>query len=146
MKSTITHLILVVSVCLLLFNTIAFAQEEEEEGHLFTVTTFKGVMPDGGSAAERDSLLMMGVELQKMNPKYLSAKLLRHHWGNDFQDWVFITEYATWGDIEAAADIDEKNFEKKWPGKDFGEYLQAFGKYFPTHSDEIYRELPKYGK
>jgi hypothetical protein len=146
MKNTIQYFVLAFLVFLMLINISAFAQEEEEQGHIFTVSTFKGVMPEGGSAAERDSLLLVGVELQKMNPKQLSVKLLRHRWGNDFQDWVFITEYASWADIEAAGNIDEENFKKKWPDKDWEEYLRAVGKYFPTHSDEIYTELPKFGK
>ncbi len=56
--------------------------------------------------------MMVSVELQNMNPKYLSAKVLRHHWGSDFRDWVFITECATWADIEEAGKIDEENFKK----------------------------------
>lgn len=131
-------------VILMFINISAFAQEEE--GHIFAVTTFKAVMPEGGSAAERDSLLMIGVELQKLNPKQLSVKLLRHRWGSNFQDWVFISEYGSWADIDVARDIDEENFKKKWPDKDWEKYVQAFGKYFPTHSDEIYTELPKFGK
>lgn len=146
MKNIIQCFALMFLIFLMFINVSALAQEEEQAGHIFTVSTFKAVMPEGGSAAERDSLLMIGVELQNMNPKYLSVRLLRHRWGSDYQDWVFITEYATWADIEAAADIDEENFKKKWPDKDVEAYLQAFGRYFPTHSDEIYTELPKFGK
>jgi len=148
MKKIITCFV-ALSVCFLLFNTgVAFGQEEEEEvRHIFTISTWKaGAMPEDGSAAERDSLFMVGVELQNSNAKYLSVKVLRHHWGNDFRDWVFITEYATWADIEEAAKIDEDNFKKKWPDKKWSEYLRMFGKYFTTHSDEIYEERPKYGK
>ena len=149
MKKIITCFV-ALSVCFLLFNTgVAFGQEEEEEEvrHIFTISTWKaGAIPEGGSAAERDSLMMISVELQNMNPKYLSAKVLRHHWGSDFRDWVFITEYATWADIEEAGKIDEENFKKKWPDKKWEEYLRMFGKYFTTHSDEIYEERPKYGK
>ncbi|MFQ5603747.1 MAG: hypothetical protein ACE5HS_10805 [bacterium] len=148
MKNNIIHFVLTLSVCILLFNIRAtFGQEEEEVRHIFTISTWKAAaMPEGGSAAERDSLMMISVELQNMNPKYLSAKVLRHSWGSDFRDWVFITEYATWADIEEAAKIDETNFKKKWPDKNWEAYLRMFGRYFTTHSDEIYTERPKYGK
>ena len=76
MKKIIQCLAVVFLVILMFINISAFAQDEE--GHIFTVSTFKAVMPEGGSAAERDSLLMIGVELQKLNPKQLSVKLLRH--------------------------------------------------------------------
>jgi len=150
MKKIITCFV-ALSVCFLLFNTgVAFGQEEEEEEevrHIFTISTWKaGAIPEGGSAAERDSLMMISVELQNMNPKYLSAKVLRHRYGGDARDWVFITEYATWADIEEAGKIDEENFKKKWPDKDWREFGRMFRKYFTTHSDEIYEERPKYGK
>ena len=144
MKNTITCFVLGLSVCFLLINTLAFAQEEK--GSIYIITTFKGMMPEGGSVAERDSLLMVVLELQKMNPKYLSVKVLRHHWGKDYQDWLYIIEYATWADIEEADKIDEENYKKKWPDKDWVENFGMFGKYFYTHSDEIYIELPKYGR
>jgi len=147
MKPIITYLVAALAVCFLLSNTSAFAQEEEEDGHIFTISTWKASkIPEDGSRAERDSLLMISVELTNMNPKYLSAKVLRHSWGSDFRDWVFITEYATWADIEEAGNIDEENFKKKWPDKEWRGYLRTFGKYFTTHSDEIYTELPKYRK
>ena len=144
MKTTIGFT-LVLAACIALCGNTASAQMPQE-GHLFTVTTFHGAMPEGGSAAERDSLLTMLTELTKMNPKYLSQKTLRHHWGHNNQDWVVITEYANWDDIESSGKIDEDNFKKKWPKEDFAKFNRATFKYFPTHSDEIYAELPKYTK
>ena len=147
MKRIITCFV-ALSVCFLLCNTgVGFGQEEEEVRHIFTISTYKaGIITEDGTRAERDSLFMVGVELQKSNPKYLSVKVLRHYWGSDSRDWVFITEYATWADIDEAFKIDEENFKKKWPDKSWVEYRRMFGKYFTTHSDEIYVERPKYGK
>lgn len=144
MKSTIS-VVFVLAVLTVLWGQAATAQMNTQ-GHLFTVTTFHATMPDGGSAAERDSVLAMFTDLTKMNSKYVSQRMMRHSWGHNSQDWVIITEYATWDDIEAAGKIDEDNFKKKWPKGDFDKANRTFNKYFPTHSDEIYTELPKYTK
>lgn len=79
--------------------------------------------------------------------KFGSQKNFRHYYGSDFRDWVVITEYKTWADIEAAAGINQELNKKKWPDdKKRAEFFRKVMKYFPTHSDEIYRELPKFGK
>jgi hypothetical protein len=59
---------------------------------------------------------------------------------------VVIWEVKNWADVEAAGDMNEEIFEKMYPDKKYSELLQGLGKYFPTHSDEIYTELPKFGK
>lgn len=128
-------------------NNSAFAQEEEEQGHIFVVTTWKTVMPDGGSAAERDSLLKELYNAQKSNPKVLSQRELQHHWGNDSRDMVVITEYASMADIDEAGKINQELNKKKWPDdKKRAAFWQAVGKYFDYHSDEIYEERPEFRK
>ncbi|MHC4103621.1 MAG: hypothetical protein ACYSR9_01675 [Planctomycetota bacterium] len=136
---------LTVLICFLLVNSIVFAQEEEG-GNVVIITTHKRIMPDDGSVAERDSLLAILTEIQKRNDKILSVKNLRHRWGHNFYDWVVIWEVKNWADVEAAGDMNEEIFEKMYPDKKYSELLQGLGKYFPTHSDEIYTELPKFGK
>lgn len=144
MKTTI-GVMFVLAVLNILWGSAAFAQANPQ-GHHFTVTTFHATMPEGGSAAERDSVLAMFTELSKANAKYVSQRMMRHSWGHNSQDWVIITEYATWEDIESSGKIDEDNFKKKWPKGDFEKMNRTFNKYFPNHSDEIYTELPKYTK
>lgn len=146
MKPTAYCLALAVAVCFLMFSNVAFAQEEEE-GHIYIVTTFKMAMPEGGNAEERDALVMELNEAQKSNEKVLSSKNLRHRYGNDFRDWVVITEYATWADIEEAANINQELNRKKWPDDEKrAEFFRKLFEYFPTHSDEIYTNLPKFDK
>jgi len=146
MKPTAYFLALALAACVLLFSDSAFAQEEEE-GHIYVVSTFKIAMPEGGSGDERDSLLMELIEAQKSNEKVLSSKNLRHRYGSDFRDWVVIAEYATWADIEEAANINQELNRKKWPDdKKRAAFFQKLFKYFPTHSDEIYTNLPKFDK
>lgn len=144
MKTTIGVVFVFAMFVLLSSNTVL--AQTGPQGHFFTVTTFHATMPQGGSASERDSVLGIMTELTKMNPKYVSERVLRHSWGHNSQDWVMITEYANWDDIESSGKIDEDNFKKKWPNGNMESLNRTFNKYFPTHSDEIYTELPKYAK
>lgn len=134
---------------LLLFsfqNNTAYAQQEER--HVFVVQTWKTVMPEHGSAAERDSLLAEFFEAVPMkNDKILSEKNLRHYIGGNSQDWVIILEFKSWEDFAVSQKINQELFNEKWPDeKERAEFNRKLGKYFPSHSDEIYRELPKFRK
>ncbi len=146
MKNPIQYLALMLAVCFLLVSNATFAQEEEE-GHLYVVTTWKTVMPDDGTEAERDSLIMVFVEVQNSNQKVLSRLELRHTYGSDSHDWVIITKYKSLADIEEAGKISQELNRKKWPDeKERQGFFRALGKYFDGHSDEIYTELPQFGK
>jgi len=120
----------------------------KEEGHFYVIMTWKTVMPEGGSAEERDSLLLEFQEaVTKKNEKILSSRNLRHYYGSDLRDWVVITEYETWADIEEAGKIGDELCKQKWPDEEERkEYFRKIMKYFSTHSDEIYKDLPKFGK
>ena len=147
MKNKRQYFTLTLAVCFLLVNNAFFAQEEEEEGHIYIVSTFRTVMPEDGTEAERDSLLMELFTAQKSNEKVLSSMTLRHDYGNDSHDWVVITEYKSWADIEEARKINQELNKKKWPDeKERQGFFRHLGKYFDGHSDEIYREMPQFGK
>ena len=124
------------------------AQEEAEEGHLFLVMTYKGVMPEDGSEEEWEALLKEYLEaVTKKNEKIISEISLVHYFGSDNRDWVVVTEYATWADMGEAAKIDVELAKKHWPDKkERDEYFKKLGRYFPEHSDEIYTELPEFRK
>ena len=143
MKNTI-HFTLALVVCFTMLSSVSFAQEDE--GHIYVVSTFKMVIPEGGSRDERDNLLMELQEAQKSNKKVLSSITLRHRWGNDSRDWVTITEYKNMADIVEAQKINTKLNKKKWKDDEgVTAFFQKLGKYFEGgHSDEIYIELPKF--
>lgn len=130
-----------------LTNNSVFAQTGENQGHIFVITTWKTVMPEGGSAAERDSLLKELFDAHKSNPKVLSQMEMHHRWGHDSRDWVVITEYATMADIEDAGKINQELGKKKWPDdKKRAAFWKAIGKYFDYHADEIYTGMPELRK
>jgi len=144
MKNTV-HFTLALAVCFMMLSSVGFAQDDE--GHIYAVTTWKTVIPEGGSADERDNLLMELLEAQKSNKKVLSQMQLRHFIGNNSRDWVVITEYKSMADFLEARKINQKLHKKKWKDDDErAAFFRKLGKYFPKHSDEIYREFPKFAK
>jgi hypothetical protein len=59
------------------------------------------------------------------------------------RDWVVISEYASWNDMDAANDMQNKLIEEAWPNEDDRRaWFAKFGKYTITHSDEILQERP----
>ena len=144
MKNTV-HFTLAFVVCFMMLSSDGFAQDDE--GHIYVVTTWKTVIPEGGSSKERDSLILEVIEAQKSNKKVLSSITMRHHWGSDSRDWVVINEYKNMADVLEAQKINTKLNRKKWKDDEgVTEFFRKLGKYFIKHSDEIYRELPKFTK
>lgn len=137
---------LALTLCIFTLSTIASAQDDE--GHIYVVMTFKSVIPEGGTSEERDALLTELLEAStRNNDKILSQISLRHFWGNDSRDWVVITEYESMEDFVASGDIATELNKKKWPDEEERDaFFKRLFEYFPSHSDEIYRELPKFGK
>lgn len=123
------------------FSSIIFAQDESS--HVFTVSTFEFSLPDEGSAAEFDSLntLYMNNVINK-NEYIISRRALRHMWGHNSLDLVYITEYNSFDDLEKGQDRNTELFREAWTTS---EERQAFNStifsYFGgRHSDEIYQE------
>ncbi len=125
-------------------------KKRKEENHWYVITKYKTIMPERGTAAERDALMLEWAKaVIRKNNKIVSHKTLVHYYGSDSQDWVSITEYKTWGDIEAAAKISQELSKKKWPSaKKRKAIFRKLEKYFPgfIHSDEIYMEISKFRK
>jgi len=129
---------------LLIFFLFAFclAVAQDEDPHVFTVTALQLLNPEGGTFAEFDSLNTIYMEnVINKNEFILSQRSLQHLWGSNSQDYVYITEYARFGDIEKGNDRNTELFREAWiTTEERRAYNQAIGKYFGTHSDEIYQE------
>lgn len=131
----------------LLMLSSAPAQEQSAD-HIFVVTKFKTLVPEGGRGAERDSLLQLYHEkVTKKNPNVLSQRVVQHLYGSDNHDMVFITEFKDWASIDASDKMDTELFEKSWTDEaSRRQFNRAFNKYFSGHSDEIYAERTKLRK
>jgi hypothetical protein len=145
MKFTIVCRALALSVCCLVAGNTSYAQEEP---HIFTITTLKSIMPDGGSVAERDSLLSFLFEnADKKNDKLISERNIVHYYTNDSQEWIIVSEYKNWADVELAGKMDDELMKKAIPDeKKRQEFNRKLGRYFPSHGDRILTERPKLRK
>lgn len=125
----------------------ASAQEQSAD-NIFVTTVQKMRMPEGGRAAERDSLLQLYHEqVTKKNIHIISQRALQHLYGADNRDLVWITEYKDWASVEAASKMDNELFEKYWKDAESRrQFNRMLDKYSGEHSDEIYSERTKLRK
>lgn len=138
-----------VTVAIALFCLLtgsAFSQDNE--GHYYTITTWKIEIPQDGSRKEFNNLMKEWYEkITSKNDKIISERIMRHSSGSDLRDVVVITEYASWNDIDAAQKKQEELVEAAWPDKEQRQaFFKTFNKYSTTHSDEIYQETPSLRK
>ena len=127
---------------LLIFFLFAscLAVAQDEDPHVFTATTSQILMKVEHFYFDSLNTLYMENVVNK-NEFILSQRTLRHLWGNNSQDYVTITEYAGFGDIAKANDRSTELFRAACTTSDERRtYNRAIGKYFGTHSDEIYQE------
>lgn len=139
----------VILLFLFSFLLVGTLYAQDDSPHVYTVTTTQFIFPDGGSIAEWDSLntLYMDNVINK-NEFIISQRALRHMWGANSEDLVYITEYASFADIEKAQDRNTELFQEAWATSEERQaYNSAVGNYFGNfHSDEIYQEVTKQRK
>jgi hypothetical protein len=135
-----SKIFLIMFAAFLLFNVNSFAQD----GSYYTVTTWKISVPENGSNAEFNELMKEWYDkVVSKNEKIISERVMRHQSGGDMRDWVFITEYANWNDIDAAGTRQNELVQEAWPNEtDRKEFFKKFFSYTDTHSDEILQEIP----
>ena len=134
-----------VSICFLLTVVLVLGgmlYAQEGDPHVYTVVTFELLNPEDGSGAEFDSLGVLWSEnVLKKNEFIISEISMSHLWGDNSDDFVIITEFKSFADIEKAQ---KRNFEltqEAWPDKEERQkFWAAFIKYFGRHSDEIYQK------
>lgn len=142
MKKLTFTFALAITVVLLSANSFA------QDGSYYTMTTWKFMVPADGSNSELNDLMKeWHNKVVSKNDKIVSEKVLVHRSGADLRDWVFLSEYATWNDINEANDVQNKLVEEGWPDEDERkEFFAKFWKYVVTHSDEILQEKPELSK
>jgi hypothetical protein len=123
----------------LAFSGMLYAQDEGP--HVFEVTTWESVNPDGGSNAERDSLIAIWTEnAVNKNELIVNQIVMTHMYGSNSSDYVVITEYKSFADMVKAPSRSNELFREFMPDdKERAEYNDATFKYFGNHSDEIYQ-------
>ena len=132
------------SICFVLMVALAFSgilYAQEEEPHVYAVVTFELLSPEDGSDAEYDSLgAFWTVNAVKKNEFIVNQILMSHMWGSNSSDFVVITEYKTFADIEKGQNLNFDLIEEAIPDKEERDkYYKEFFKYLGNHSDEIYQ-------
>ena len=123
----------------LAFSGMLYAQEEEP--HVFTIVTWEILSPEDGSDAERDSLVAIWVEnAVKKNEFIVNQITMSHMWGSNSSDFLVITEYKSFADIDKAQNRNFELIEEFMPDNEKrAAFWKAFTSYFGEHSDEIYQ-------
>ncbi len=141
------HTLLLAGAALLLAITPGTiqAQDDDDDGHIFTVSTFQWPFNNLDDIFE---MIEENHELTEQNEFILSQKVLTHVWAGDFSV-MFIAEYATFEDIAKADKRDTELLEAKYPKE---EDRDARDKKFAAlagdniHKDQILQENTKLAK
>lgn len=148
-KQSIKGIALII-VILLFVPFVGFAQDSDDSNTVLAVT-LRAAYPDGGTAAEFDSLYALLDENVVSKNKFIKSVMrVGHLYGSHSGDFIIITEYdgSGLGIIEEADEEDLKLFKKWKPDEeDRAEFTKKLNKYFTNyHSDEIYLLWSKVSK
>lgn len=136
--------ILLLSLAFFCGSSVLFAQEEEEQGHVYAISTWKVRFDQLEEFLDLWEKENHPIAMQ--NEYILSTKVLTHLWGPDWSI-VTITEYEKFEDIAAAWKKFNELFEKKYPNKNQRDKLQKkMRSYSLAHTDAIVQEVPKLTK
>ena len=123
------------------FSGMLYAQEEAP--HIFNVVTWESVNPEGGSSAERDSLIAIWTENAiNKNEFIVNQTIMTHLYGSNSSDYVVMNEHKSISDMEKAQSRNNELFREFMPDDEArAEFFDVLFKYFGSHSDEIYQGL-----
>jgi hypothetical protein len=130
------------------FSALYAQDMPDDPGSAVVITTVELAFPEGGSAAEFDSLNQLYTDkVIKKNDLILNFRMLRHWWGHNNRDMLMIYEVKNWGDVITSQQKNNELFEKAWATEESRKaFNKAYNKYFTgKHSDEIYSDV-KTGK
>lgn len=121
-----------------------YAQEKEEQGNVFAISTWK-IKFD-----QIDDFLKLIEEESKpiyiQNEHIKSMKILTHLWGGDWTV-VMISEYESLAEIDAAQKRSAELFEKKYPDKQQRDTINDKRRsMIMGHTDNIVQEVPNLRK
>jgi len=129
------------TVCLSGVFGTAFAQDDGDDGHIYTVSTHKWPF---NNLEEIFAFMEENQDIRKENEFILSQKVLTHQWGGEFSVMI-ITEYASMADIDKAQERGAELRRAKYPDEaertargEKGRALRGTA----MHNDNILQEVP----
>ena len=144
MKPTNQLKILALSALLLLSATTIFAQEEEKRPMYVVATTLHWNMDYDGDgdwqAIEKEYM----DKVTKKNEHIMSARFYSHLFTDDSSEIMYVQTYASWDDIDKAADRNSELTKEAWPDEEERKaFLKSRNEFYSVdHSDEIYATMP----
>jgi hypothetical protein len=136
----LTVLFLFLSI-VLFFSSASFAQDSTPN-HVVHVQTFKFIDNLGDNADAFNEMLVRQSEVINGDPRVLNSYILRHNWGADSRDLVFVLEFASLVDLFAFYENMNTMFEDAFTKEQLDADNALFSKYVGEHSDEIYAVVP----
>ena len=134
-------LVTISALCLFSVWGTAYAQDDEVEGHIYTVSTQKWPF---NNLEEIFALMEETQGLVEENEYILSRKVLTHSWAGEFSVMI-INEYASMADIDKAQKRGTELFNAKYPDEEEREARsEKLSKLMGTsmHNDSIVQEVP----
>ena len=128
----------------LLIGLITQSATAQKGGQYFLLTKCSLQFPEDGDHEDVYYLLAEWHEkIVLKNPKIISEKTIVQSNENTAWSWVSITEYGSKGDIESAAEMEDKLIAEGWPEQEKREtFFQAFDKYTITRTKGTIMEIP----
>jgi hypothetical protein len=131
-------------VVILMFSFSVIAQEEEEQGNVFAISTYKVRFDNIDKVLELWEKEWKPVYTKNEHVK--SFRVFSHMWGSDWSI-VVIAEYESMAVMEKAQKRGQEIFKEKYPDeKKREEITDNIQSYFTGHFDDIVREVPKLRK
>lgn len=126
----------------ILFSAANISAQTADETHIVYVQTWKmKSMPTGEDGKAFLEMLKKQTDAVKGNSKLLSQRVVRHNWGSDSRDLIFIAEFKNIEDLFAYSGEQNSMYEKAFSKEENEKFNDLWMKYVGQHSDEIYREV-----
>ena len=114
MKAKQLLLIAAATLCLAGVSGTAYAQDDDDDGHVFSVSTYQWPFE---TLEEIFAIMEENQDLVEQNEYILSRKILTHNWAGNFSV-MFVIEYASMADLAKSQDRGTELFEAKYPDED----------------------------
>ncbi|MCH7676556.1 hypothetical protein IH879_16645 [candidate division KSB1 bacterium] len=125
-------------------SSFVLAQEQEEEGHVFTISTWK--VKFGQVNKYLDLLKEFRHPEVEQNEFLISRKVFRHHWGPDW-NIVIIQEFEDLASIDKYQKRNQELRKKMHPDKtERDKIAKQLQELRLAHTDAIVTEVPKLRK
>lgn len=126
---------------LIIFSSSSIAQDTKDAG-VVLIETFKMKSVLGDDTEAFSAMLKRTFSVYNEDPRVIRGYILKHYWGADSRDLVFVYEFKSESDLYAFANEFDRLLEKAFPKEQFDSDLKLWDKYVGQHADEIYKMVP----